>query len=482
MNRSKARERAVLPGLGLALLLLGGCATELLTHEPDVGELYSRSARVQGPERNPVIVIPGLTGSRLVDSDSGRVVWGEFADDWAKPGKADGARLIAFPMREGAPLREIADGVRSDGVLDWLRVEVLGIPINVRAYYQILEALGLGGYREESLAAAGKVDWGDEHFTCFQFDYDWRRDNVENAARLERFIAEKKAYVRAENLRRFGVDTPDLKFDVIGHSMGALLLRYYLRYGAADLPADGSLPELTWAGAANIERAILVAPPNAGTIESLVQLVEGKSYGPFASYPPGLLGTFPAGYQMLPRRRHGMVVTAGDAEPADLFDPATWQRMEWGLAAPEAEELIAWLLPDEPDPEVRRRIALDHQRKVLERAEGFTAALDRPASHPAGLELFLIAGDAIETPRRMSAGPGAGGLTVIASASGDGKVLRASALMDERLDGDWTVALRSPIAWTSVMFLPQGHLDLTKDAVFTDNLLFWLLELPRGSR
>ena len=73
-------------------------------------------------------------------------------------------------------------------------------------------------------------------------------------------------------------------------------------------------------------------------------------------------------------------------------------------------------------------------------------------------------------------------LSVVANSSGDGKVLRSSALMDERLDGSWTPYLRSPIVWQNVMFFPQGHLELTKGAVFTDNLLFWLLEQPRRGR
>ncbi|MCP4203860.1 MAG: hypothetical protein GY769_18230 [bacterium] len=461
-----------------AALLLASCTAALKPNRPDVGRLYSRSAQSHGPDRNPVIVIPGLTGSKLVEGSTGRVVWGAFADNYAKPEKPADARLIALPMREGVPLRDLRDEVRPAGVLDKLKVKLLGIPINLRAYFHILTALGAGGYRDESLAVSGEVDWGDDHYNCFQFDYDWRRDNVENAQRLHRFIEEKRAYVRAETKRRFGVDAPDLKFDVVSHSMGGLLLRYYLRYGAADLPEDGSLPEVTWAGAANIERAVLVAPPNAGTLESLVQLLEGKDYGPFISYSPTLLGTFASGYQMLPRGRHGMVLSDGDPIE-DLFDPALWRRMQWGLASPEAEEMVSWLLPDEPDPVVRRRIALDHQEKALERAGRFAAALDRPVEKPQGLHLYLIAGDAVPTPRRAEVGAGKKSLSVIAHEPGDGKVLRSSSLMDERLGSPWSPYLRSPVDWQSAMFLPRAHLDLTKDPVFTDNLLFWLLELPR---
>jgi hypothetical protein len=84
---------------------------------------------------------------------------------------------------------------------------------------QILAALGAGGYQDESLGLAGAVDYGSDHYTCFQFDYDWRRDNVENARRFARFVEEKRAYVQAENRRRFG-DAGELRFDVVAHSMG----------------------------------------------------------------------------------------------------------------------------------------------------------------------------------------------------------------------------------------------------------------------
>ena len=56
------------------------------------------------------------------------------------------------------------------------------------------------------------------------------------------------------------------------------------------------------------------------------------------------------------------------------------------------------------------------------------------------------------------------------------------ALIDERLGADSSPFIRSPIEWRSAMFLPLGHLDLTKDPVFTDNLLLWLLDMPRGAR
>ena len=98
------------------------------------------------------------------------------------------------------------------------------------------------------MGLGGAADYGDDHFTCFQFDYDWRRDNVENARRLSVFITEKRAHVQAQYKRRYGIDQADVKFDIVAHSMGALLMRYFLMYGGEDLPADGQLLAVTWAG------------------------------------------------------------------------------------------------------------------------------------------------------------------------------------------------------------------------------------------
>ena len=449
----------------------------------ELEKVYGRSARDHGPYQNPVVMIPGLTGSRLVDEETGQTVWGAFGGGSARPNRAPGARLIGMPMARGQTLAELRDTVRPDGVLEEVKVRLLGLPLSLKAYFYILGALGAGGYRDEELGLSGAVDWGKDHFTCFQFDFDWRRDNAENATRLATFLEQKRDYVRGEIRSRWGIDRDDIRFDVVSHSMGGLLLRYFLRHGGAELGDDGDLPPVTWAGAELVERAILVAPPNAGTLEALIQLTEGRDYGPaLPKYPAALLGTFPSGYQMLPRPRHGAVVWADDGEPiGDLFDAALWRRLEWGLASPDAAELLAWLLPGEPAAEARRQIALDHQRKALLRARRFAEALDRPAEPPPTLRMYLVAGDAIPTESRIAVDRAGGAVRVAARAPGDGTVLRSSALMDERLDGEWTSQLRSPVAWDEVLLLFRGHLALTKDPIFTNNLLFWLLEAPRRS-
>lgn len=458
---------------------------------PDLGGLYNRAAQHNHPERNPIVVIPGLLGSTLEDAESGRVVWGAFTGQTAKPKDPEGARLIALPMRPGAPLAELTDGVQATRVLDKVRVRFLGLPLQLKAYFQLLGALGAGGYRDEALALSGGIDYGEGHFTCFQFPYDWRRDSVENARRLHAFLLEKQAYVQEETEKRFGIPGAEVKFDLVAHSLGGLVARYYLRYGPADLPEDGSPPALTWAGADLVERAVLVAPPNAGALEAVENLVEGRSFGgPLApDYPAAILGTFPSAYQMLPRPHLAALISEETGEPlGDLWDPSLWEELEWGLADPDQDPVLERLLPELADENGgdagrRREVALDHLAKSLERARRFAAALDRPAVPPPGLDLFLVAGDSKPTDARLTvatSGRHKGRLRLFSRGPGDGTVLRRSALMDLRTQtGGWDPPLRSPVAWSNVLFLFTGHLGLTKEPTFTDNVLYWLLEDPR---
>jgi hypothetical protein len=138
---------------------------------PDLGGLYGQSAQEHDAYRNAVVVLPGILGSRLVDRPTHQTVWGAFGGDSANPHWADGAQLVALPMARGKRQSELRDEVESVGVLDHINVNLLGLPIMLTTYAKILQTLGAGGYRDEELGMDA-IDYGDDHFTCFQFHYD----------------------------------------------------------------------------------------------------------------------------------------------------------------------------------------------------------------------------------------------------------------------------------------------------------------------
>ena len=460
------------------LILLSACGSD---DAPNLGGLYSDLAKADNPDRNPIIVIPGVLGSKLVDTDSGTVAWGEIGRGLENPKKDEEIRRIALPMHEGKTLQELRDNVITESVLESIKITIYGVTVEKNAYGNILASLGVGGFINENYGETKTIDYGDRHYTSFQFAYDWRRDLVEAAKQLHEYILEKRTYVQKEIAKRHGIENKDVKFNIVAHSMGGLVARYYLRYGIADLPDDGSLPPLTWAGSRFVEQVVLIGTPNAGSIDTFRLLIEGSHLAPgLPSFDAAILGTMPALYQLLPRARHGHVVSGIETnqEFMDPYDPVLWEQMGWGLANPELDSTLQVLLPEVKDKETRIKIALNHQRKSLMRAKAFAQALDIPAATPPGLSINLIAGDAVDTTDVIRVNTETGELENYKTGPGDGKVLRSSALMDERVGSNDKGRLKTPIQWANVLFLFSDHLGLTTDPVFTDNILYMLLEQP----
>ena len=480
-HRNAAHRIQAIATFLLLALFLGGCQKLTLRKQVSLGEIYNDLAQLPDTERNPVIVIPGILGSRLTDSQTGEIAWGESGLGGASPLKTRSLTELALPMQQGVALHQLHDQVQPDGPLDQFVFRVAGIPLKVNAYAQILETLGVGGYRDRHFHGESRfneVDYGDEHFTCFQYSYDWRRDVSESAARFAQYIDQVDAYTRQKYLERYGIENPHLKYDIVAHSMGGLVARYFLRYGNQPLPDDGSMPVLTWAGAEKIGRVFLVATPNLGSTQAISELKEGmRLIPPLPKFPPAVIGTMPSVYQLLPRKRDMPVVFCERERVPNMFSPHIWKFLEWGLADPKQDKVLKQLMPY-CSPDQRRQIALDHQAKCLARAEQFHRSLDFPADLPPCLEMHLFAGDAKRTLHQLCIDPASRKITNRIKTPGDGTVTRTSTLSERKATNHGGVTRMIP--WTNETFLSTNHLGLTRDRTFVDNVLDQLLARPRA--
>lgn len=271
---------------------------------PPLRELYSDSVQREAP---PLIVIPGAFGSRLMDTRSGQEVWPRSS-----------AKLL-FSSYKGleveideATLDPVAGAIRPSGVFR----RGLG-----RDFYgQILDTLEqAGGYRRRR--PGDRVEPGQRNL--YVYLYDWRLDNVAAVKQLHELI---------ERIREDYGD-PRLRVDMLAHSNGGLLARYYARYGTVDhLDAGGATP--TYAGASAIRRLLLVGTPNLGSMQPVLSHVRGEEMG-LRKIPPEIVATTSGAPQLMPHPALPWLLDRkGDAIARDVFALETWEEFGWSIFDP----------------------------------------------------------------------------------------------------------------------------------------------------
>ena len=173
--------------------------------------------------------------------------------------------------------------------------------------------MNFGGYVRATPGTPAKA--GERRY--YVFPYDWRQDNVEQAKRLEELIdAIRKDY-----------GDPELRVDIVAHSMGGLIARYYLRFGPIDV-LDGMPSLISLYGTKRVRKLILLGTPNFGTVSALHGYFAGESIG-LKRIRPEVLATMPSGYQLFPHPiANWLIDPSGNALPDELFDPATWRRYD----------------------------------------------------------------------------------------------------------------------------------------------------------
>lgn len=271
---------------------------------------FPAPAAAQTTGKNPVIVVPGVQGSELVNPLTGKSAW--FA---VRREKDDDVRLpmtsaILAQNRDNLVARDIIREVKLPGVLP-----------DIEVYKGLTDSLLARGYTEG--------DWNKPQATdvFYVFPYDWRRDNVETARLLiEKIEAVKRAVKR-----------PDLKFDVIAHSMGGLIARYAAMYGTADLPVEGRRPVPTWTGAKHINKLLMFGTPNEGSVDAFTALINGANIVSTRNLPfiddfrPEDVLTAPTSFQLMQHQTAARFLDE-NLKPikVDLYNAKTWNTYGWG--------------------------------------------------------------------------------------------------------------------------------------------------------
>ena len=386
-------------------------------------------------------------------------------------------------MTGGETLASLRDDVVATRIFSNAQVKVGPKSVTVNAYPGLVTGI-LGGIGADSGASTPserelKSDSRTKELSKGEIEalipvaFDWRRDIAEATYALEAAI--EQAHARKLDM---GLEGDAAQVDVLTHSQGTALVRYYLRYGTQQLPADGSLPVLDWRGASRVRRVLLVGPPNAGSTESLMIVAHGGKADAFLlKTPAGVTGTFVSMYQLMPHADQEAAVAASDGAPIDLYDVENWDRLGWGPLGndDDAKGVRANLMPELASDVERRAAAKKYVALCLASARQFHAALDVPSSPPLGTTLHLFASDTLPTEHTIVVDADTGKVERVQEAPGDGTVTRSSALrMVGRVDG----RVETPIDWATVHFIRGEHLGMLEDPGFIDNALYLLLQAP----
>ncbi|MCO5143084.1 MAG: alpha/beta hydrolase [Oligoflexia bacterium] len=145
--------------------------------------------------------------------------------------------------------------------------------------------------------------------------YDWREHSIEAVRKLDNLI---------EELKDKGVE----KITIIAHSMGGLVVSYYLGFGVQN-PQEGLM---NWSGAKKVNRVVFLGTPFRGAMSILKNMELGGGYF-FNSkmIPPENYQSFPSSYILLPSLAEAIEPKSMKSVPLDLHSDSFWMDHRLGL-------------------------------------------------------------------------------------------------------------------------------------------------------
>ncbi len=215
-----------------------------------------------------IVVVPGIMGSVLA-FDNGKEIWA--------PSRGAVLRAIATfgkSIKDLTLNRDIGDGPANDGV----------VATRLMPDIQILPGIWTAqkGYRDllQWVTKIGlDLDSQGEPRNLVSFPYDWRLSNRYNATVLKGTIERR--------LEQWRKEYPDAKIIFICHSMGGLIVQWYVRKLGGD----------------SLTRTVFsIGTPYQGAAKALVNLVNGPRIGiwPKTINLGGFVRSMPSIYQLLP--------------------------------------------------------------------------------------------------------------------------------------------------------------------------------------
>ncbi len=458
-------NRYVLIGFVLAAVFIAGIFANNKVFAPDLHRLYMESMMVN--DQPPVVLIHGVLGSKLRDKNTNKDLW---------PGSA--SRLFLHDYSD------IAFDIDPDTLIPMSNnIEAYAISegaVGKDFYGKIVRTLGdAAGYKYAKIGQ--EVDSKQKNY--YVFHYDWRQDNVISAGQLADFIDQIQ----------IDYGNPDLKVDIVAHSMGGLISRYYIRYGKQDVIGDNDFDKkITMYGGDHVRRVILLGTPNLGSVKTLNLFINGVDIG-LKQIGTETISTWPSLYQLFPHPLNNWIVNSkGEALDRDLFNVETWRRFQWSIFDPKIRQRIIAKYDSQQEGEEYLATLDRYFEKRLERARRFVWSLTIPLpdEHP---ELTIFGGGCTLTSARIVVEEVEGESLIrmypkelsnpiegidydaLLLEPGDGSVTKASLLGRNILDPSIKRHEYIFLPLKQSFFLCVKHSNLTGNLNFQDNLLNTLL-------
>lgn len=263
-----------------------------------VSLILSPTIQVWAEVKDPVIIIPGILGSKL--GDDKEIVWGNI-----------GNMISRFSDLE-LSLNTDKTQLKPMGLLD--SIQVFG-PFKFKQYDGLIKILTDLGFQKGT--------------DLFIFPYDWRRSNYYSAKMLKEFV---------DNLKGGNPKFANKKFTILAHSMGGLVARIYIQ---------------NLEGSKSIGQLITMGTPLLGSLEAFRSFLTGL--GGLGNFIVGgedvvkrVIFSFPSVYELLAGYENCCILGHPKhpqplKKPIKLVEASHWLKYKWSpdeyLKSPRKEFL-----------------------------------------------------------------------------------------------------------------------------------------------